>query len=415
MLGSGVFVTAPLAVELAGTAAILSLALAGLLAFANALGSAQLAASHPVSGGAYEYGYVYASPELGWTAGWLFLIAKSASAATALLGFAEYARMLAPETPWFGRVPVAFLAGFVLTILVASGVRRSTRANTVLIAVPLAALGVFVVVALASSGAETFTRLTPFFPAEQSAASGAASTLRAAALFFVAYTGYGRIATMGEEVHEPGRTIPRAITVTVIASFLLYAAVVVAAIGAVGVERVSTSASSAAPLGEVARDFAGPWLSHFVTAGAACALLGVSLNLLLGLSRVLLAMARRGDAPAPVGVINAARTSAPIAVLTVGVLVGLLVLVGDVRTTWSLSAFTVLVYYAINNFCALRLSDEQRLYPRWISTAALAGCLSLAVWVDWRSSATGLSLIAIGLVWRVFFRAWTARRRAARG
>src|SRR5690606_21506658 len=88
--GTGVFVSLGLAAGSAGPAVVAAVAIAAFVALCNALSSAQLAARHPVSGGTYEYGYTYLSPAAGFTAGWMFLCAKSASAATAALGFAGY-------------------------------------------------------------------------------------------------------------------------------------------------------------------------------------------------------------------------------------------------------------------------------------------------------------------------------------
>ena len=88
ILGTGVFVSLAIAAGITGPSVILAIVLAAGLALCNALSSAQLAAAHPISGGTYEYGYKYLSPRLGFTAGWLFLCAKTASAATAALGFA---------------------------------------------------------------------------------------------------------------------------------------------------------------------------------------------------------------------------------------------------------------------------------------------------------------------------------------
>jgi APA family basic amino acid/polyamine antiporter len=90
MVGAGVFVSIGIAAGIAGPAVLLAIALAAVVATCNALSSAQLAASMPVSGGTYEYGYAYLTPWLGFTAGWMFLCAKTASAATAALGFAGY-------------------------------------------------------------------------------------------------------------------------------------------------------------------------------------------------------------------------------------------------------------------------------------------------------------------------------------
>ena len=129
------------------------------------------------------------------------------------------------------------------------------------------------------------------------------------------------------------------------------------------------------------------------------AMLGVLLNLILGLSRVLLAMGRRGDMPARLASLNQAATTPPAAVIVVGAVVLALALIGDVKTTWSFSAFTVLIYYALTNLAALKLEPHERLFPRFVSWTGLISCIFLAFWIEWRVWATGLALIAAGLAW----------------
>src|SRR5690606_14233512 len=89
-----------------------------------------------------------------------------------------------------------------------------------------------------------------------------------------------------------------------------------------------------------------------------------------------------------------------LAVVLVSVVIAGLVLLGDVKTTWSFSAFTVLVYYALTNLAALRLSDEERLYPRVVPWGGLNAGLFLGCWVDMQVWMTGRGLIGVGLLWR---------------
>jgi APA family basic amino acid/polyamine antiporter len=155
----------------------------------------------------------------------------------------------------------------------------------------------------------------------------------------------------------------------------------------------------AAPLTLAAREMGMPRLAWLVAAGAAAAMLGVLLNLLLGLSRVLLAMGRRGDMPEVLARLNKAKTTPWAAVLAVGAVIAGLTLIGNVKTTWSFSAFTVLIYYAIANLAALRMPKELRLFPAWIPAAGLLSCLFLAFWVEARIWLAGLALGGVGLVW----------------
>lgn len=400
IVGTGIFVSVGLAAGVAGPAVIFAVLAAALPAALNALSSAQLAASHPVSGGTYEYGYEYLTPALGFTAGWVFLLAKSASAATAALGFAGYA--LAAFGISGARFRVALAAGVVglLTAVVAGGMRRSNRANAAIVSCTLLALLSFVVAGLPAA-LETGSLHFRAVPREV----GIDDLMHATALMFVAYTGYARIATLGEEIRDPAHSIPRAILWTLLATTVLYVAVVTVAVAAVGVDALAAAtAGAAAPLQIVARGFAIPHVDRLVAIGAITAMGGVLLNLLLGLSRVLLAMGRRGDMPRALAEVNAREGSPRRAVIATGAGIATLALVGSVEATWSFSAFTVLVYYALTNLAALRLPADRRRYPRAVPAAGLVCCLGLAFWVEPRIWLTGLTLIALGLAWHFLAR-----------
>lgn len=405
MIGTGVFVSIGIAAGVAGPSVVLAIVVAGAVATCNALSSAQLAASHPVSGGTYEYGYRYLNPALGFTAGWVFLWAKSASAATAALGFAGYClTLLGRDLAAMPALAVGAVALF--TILVLAGIRRSSAANTAIVAVTLLSLVAFVAFGLPRALANGTDSSSPLWPSAQS--GGSSAFLYATALMFVAYAGYARIATLGEEVTKPTRTIPRAIVVTLAISGLLYIAVAIAAIGSVGAARFAgSSGAQTTPLEIAANAMDAPPLAVLVSVGAITAMLGVLLNLILGLSRVVLAMGRQGDLPPMFGRVSASGRAPAAAVIAVGVLIAGLAAIGSVEIAWAFSAFTVLVYYALTNLAALRLPPEQRLYPRWVAIAGLAACLFLAFWVPVAVWAAGLALIAAGLIWKaVMPRLW---------
>ena len=413
ILGTGVFVSIGVAAGVAGPLVIVAIALAAAVATCNALSSAQLAASHPVSGGTYEYGYKYLTPTLGFSAGWMFLCAKSASAATAALGFAGYlfnAMGHAEPQRWM-LVSLACATVVVFVLVVVRGIRQSNRVNIAIVSVTVGTLLLFVVCGLPRAFSEGRANLTDL--GDTAAATDLwPALMQATALMFVAYTGYGRIATLGEEVREPRRTIPRAIGLTLWSSAGLYIAVAVVAIAAVGAASLGTAArTQAAPLEAAARLFNVPGIHVVVAIGAMTAMLGVLLNLLLGLSRVLLAMGRRRDMPGLTGRLNAAGTTPTVAVIVVGGIVLGLAMVGNVKTTWSFSAFTVLIYYAITNAAALRLSASDRLYPAWVSWLGLISCLGLAFAVERHIWLIGLAVLGAGLLW--FAVADRLRRRRA--
>jgi APA family basic amino acid/polyamine antiporter len=391
IIGTGVFVSIGIAAGIAdGGGVVLAIIAAAAVATCNALSSAQLAANHPVSGGTYEYGYRYLNSWLGFSAGWMFGCAKTASAATAALGFAGYLlNAMGQDSRWLVLVAIATVTAF--TVVVLSGIRLSNRVNIAIVSLTLTSLAAFVV---AGAPLISLNRLQ--------VAAEPLPLLHATALMFVAYTGYGRIATLGEEVRVPHATIPRAIVTTLFVSAAVYIAVAVVGVGAAGADRLARAAvEEAAPLEVVARDF--PWRVHGLVAfGAMTAMLGVLLNLLLGMSRVLLAMGRRGDMPR-------ATANVSVAVVVTGIAIAALAAMGSVKTTWTFSAFTVLVYYAITNAAALRLRDDERLFSRWWARVGLVACLSLAFAVEWRVWAAGLGLLLVGLVWH----SWRRRVRAS--
>ena len=414
MVGTGVFVSLGFGAEVAGPAVVLAIALAALIATLNGLSSAQLAASHPVSGGTYEYGYRYLTPQLGFVAGWTFLCAKTASAATAALGLAGYVLSALGINAAIWHMLLALGAVFVITRLVLSGVRRSNAVNTAIVAITLFALLLFVTSALPAAIDSGRAHFVPFFaPATPGGGEGAGppaegplkGVLHATALLFVAFTGYGRVATLGEEVREPRRTIPRAILLSLLASMALYIAVGAVGIGSVGASRFAAATREAgAPLESIAFALDLPAARWVLAIGAVTAMLGVLLNLILGISRVLLAMGRRGDMPASFAALDSEGKTPTTAVILTGMAIAALVLFGNIRTIWSFSAFTVLVYYAVTNLAALRLPSGERRYPRVIAVVGLLGCLFLAFWVERAVWASGLAITGVGLIWHAIAR-----------
>jgi basic amino acid/polyamine antiporter, APA family len=411
ILGSGVFVSLSLAAGSTGPAIVLAVLVAALVAACNGLSSAQLAANHPVSGGTYEYGHRFLTPRLGFIAGWLFVCAKSASAATAALGLAGYALQMLGHGSGGGKLPLAMAAVALLTVLVLAGARRTSLVNTLIVLFTLTALSALVVACVPSAIAQEAHTFTPFFRGE-GPLNASRGFLEACALMFVAYTGYGRIATMGEEITEPQRNIPRAIMITLFVSLVIYAAVALSAVTTVGASDFAAAGiQSAAPLEYVAGHSAWPHVSKLVAIGAITAMLGVLLNLILGLSRVVMAMGRRGDLPPMFARIDN-RGRAPVAaVVLTAIVIGGLACLGNVKATWSFSAFTVLTYYALTNLAALRLDRGQRLYPRLLMWLGFFACLFLAFWVEPIYWMVGLGVMVAGLAWREVYR-WASRGEA---
>lgn len=390
VVGAGLFAVLGVGAGLAGPALVVALLLAGLAATCNGLSAAELAARFPQSGGTYESAYRLLGPWAGFSAGWLFVVSKSAAGATAALGLGS---ALAAAVPWLDARATAVGACALLTGANLLGVRRAGLLNRLIVGTVLVTLAAFLA---AGVGAWDAANWEPFAP------RGLAGIAEAAAVMFFAYTGYARVATLGEEVRDPVRTIPRAILWTLGLSITLYVAVAAVAIGAVG---AGALAGDSAPLWRAAPPGARP----LVTLGAVAAMAGVLLGQILGVSRVWLAMARRGDAAAALARVGRRSGVPSRGVLLTGALTAGGAALGGIQATASLSAFAILVYYALTNLAALRLTGAEKRFPRAVSWLGLGLCLALAAALPWDAVAGGVGLLAAGWALRA------ARRRDRRG
>ncbi len=385
MVGAGVFVAVGPAANAAGNALWVGLIVAALVAYCNATSSAQLAALYPQSGGTYVYGRERLGPFWGFLAGFGFTIGKLASCAAMAMTFASYA---APE--WSR--PLAIGAVLALTALNLFGIQKSARATRVIVAVVMTTLLV-VIAALLTGPSLDATRLWPLHGASPH------GVLQAAGFLFFAFAGYARLATLGEEVIEPRRTIPRAIPIALGITLAIYAGLALVVLSA-----VSTDALADAPAPLVAAlDAAGrSSLAPVVRVGAVVASLGVLLSLLLGLSRTIFAMASNGDLPRGFAVVDERYRVPRRAEIAVGLVVVGAVAVADLRASIGFSSFAVLVYYAITNASALTLAPHERRWPRWIAGLGLVGCAVVALSLPLESVAAGAGLFVVGAgSWRI--------------
>lgn len=389
IIGAGIFVVTGVAAAIAGPALIASLVLAAFAATCNALSSAELAARYPQSGGTYEYGYQLLGPWRGFVAGWMFLASKMSAAGVVALGLGAYTNALLPSISPRVLAVVAILA---FTALNYFGVQRTSRVNLTIVATSIASLVLFCAI-----GARAFRieNVQPFAP------NGTRGLLEAAAILFFAYTGYARIATLGEEVRDPRRTIPRAILITLLSSATLYIVVATIAVGVIGAAGL---ANQPAPLAIAATAAGGQSLATILSIGAMAAMLGVILSQILGMSRMVFAMARRGDLPATLAAVHPRFAVPHRAVLAIGFGAALIAATGTLRSVAATAAFAILIYYAIANWAALRLSPADRLYSPIVPVLGLPICALLALSLDVRVMLTGVAVLAVGVVVRVIVR-----------
>jgi APA family basic amino acid/polyamine antiporter len=356
------------------------------VAFCNATASAQLAAQYPTSGGTYVYGRERLGPWWGFLAGWGFVIGKTASCAAMALTFAAYA------VPPAWQRPVAVAAVVALAAVNYRGVTRTARLTRIIVVIVLLALAVVVAAGLLGGQADP-SRLTAGLVGE----GGLYGLLQSAGLLFFAFAGYARIATMGEEVRDPQRTIPRAIVIALAGAVAVYVVVAITVLLALGPDRLAVSR---APLADVVAVSSWGWAVPVVAVGGAAAALGALLALISGVGRTALAMARQSDLPRWLGAVHPRFQVPHRAEIALAAIVCVLVLTVDVRAVIGFSSFGVLLYYLIANIAAFTQSAEQRRYPHWLQLLGAAGCLLLVATLPWTTIAAGAAVFAVGVGYR---------------
>ncbi|HSO70222.1 MAG TPA: APC family permease [Arachnia sp.] len=385
MVGAGVFAVWAPAARAAGGALLLGLVLAAVVAWLNATSSAQLAAQYPSAGGTYLYGRERLGEWPGFLAGWSFVVGKTASVAAMAMTLAAY---LAPEG-W--RVPVAIAAVWLMVGVNLLGVTRTAKAALVLAGLAILSLSVTLALGWSESSGPIADLVT--LP---SGASGWYGVLQSAGLLFFAFAGYARVATMGEEVRDPRRTIGRAIVTALLIVLVLYALVGVSLLLLVGDEAL---AASTAPLALLVGDH--PVALVALQIGAVAAVGGALLGLLSGIGRTWLAMSREGDLPRFFDHTHP-RTLVPHRIeLTIGAVLTVILLVADLRGAIGFSSFGVLLYYFVANVAAFTQAQPERRYARVWQVLGAVLCLMLVVTLPWQSIVGGFLVLAAGAAWRL--------------
>ena len=395
MIGAGVFAAFAPAAAAAGGALLIGLAIAAVVAFCNATSSAQLAAQYPQSGGTYLYGRARLGEWPGFLAGWSFLIGKTASCAAMATTFAYYA------APASYAKPVAVLAIVAIATVNYLGVTRTAALTKVIVTLVLSVLTVSVVIGLTAADRHSTSTTDNLAP------HGWYGVLQSAGLLFFAFAGYARIATMGEEVTNPKRTIPRAIIIALTGALAVYVAVAVTLLVVLGPDDL---ASSTAPLVDLVTRAGQSWAAPLVRFGAAAASLGALLALMTGIGRTTLAMARNHDLPHFLSAVHPRFAVPHRAEISLAVVVIVLVVSIDLRAAIGFSSFGVLLYYLVANIAAYTQTADDRRYPRAAQVLGVVGCCVLIFTLPATSIVAGVAVLVVGAAYRLGTSA--VRRRA---
>ncbi|GAY08511.1 putative amino acid transporter [Pseudonocardia sp. N23] len=372
MLGAGVFAAFSPAAAAGGSWLLLAVAIAAVTAFCNAASTADLAVAHPESGGGYVYTRERLSPGTGRLAGVSFLVGKVSSAAAAAGVFGTY---VLPAHP----VICAVVVIVVVSAMTIAGVRWSPGTAWLLVGGTLAVLAVVVVVGLLGPGGSTGVSASPVSdsPVPVQVVTGPWGAVTAAGIVFFAFAGYSRVATIGEELRDPDRSLRRAVVISFAVVTVTYVAVAGALLVGLGVDRL---AAERAPLVALVDTGQAPALGVLVRIGAAVASGAALLSVLVTTSRTMREMAKRGELPRVFARVGSRQNPWPADVAGAVLAIVVAILAGPVAAI-ALSACATLVHYALINVAALRLPRARRRWPVWTSLLGVVLCVGLAVFL----------------------------------
>ena len=366
VIGAGIFVALGPAVGYAGPAVVVSMVVAGIVAFFAAISFAELGSAIPKEGGTYQYAYEMINPFVGFISGCMWLFAQTVAGSAVCIGLASYLIGLVPYLTnhmlfFSTRITifshsysysistlniVAVSAALILTALNLRGIKQSARVNNVLVVTKILILCFFIIVGAFHVNASNYSDFAP---------NGLFGILQGAGLIFFAYLGFGRIAALGEEVKNPKRTLPLAIFLALGASMILYIATGFIATGLVNYKILGLSSS---PLAEAAKATGSYSVFAIVSFGALVATISVLLTNLLGLSRVSFAMARNGQFPKALSKINPKIGTPYLSILLTGSLMAVLAFFLDLRQAVAVTSFSMLATHIILHSSAIRLRKK---------------------------------------------------------
>ncbi len=349
IIGAGIFVISGLAAGLAGPSAILAIAIAAFASILTGLSFAELAHLYAREGGNYEYSREVLGEYAGFVAGFIWIVATIISGAAVSLSFGSY--FLSIFRLNMSSTEIAAVLIVLISIVNYFGIKDSERIGLALVVINIVILLAFVIVGIFFIKPSNYV---PFMP------HGFSGLLAATAFIFFAYTGFARVTMLGEEIERPKRTIPKAIIYSIAISAFVYLLVMFVLVGMLPYTSIERSQSPLFLAMYSATHNA--LISYTIAVGALLATLNVDLMMVLGLSRVVFAMARDKVLPKALASIN--KHGAPDAAIAVSAVVMLLsIFLISFKQIVSLSNAAALTSYTIANIAAIKLSIARKNKP----------------------------------------------------
>ena len=363
MIGAGLFNNIAPTAKISSYGSILGLLLASTLAIANASSSAQLSSLFPKTGGTYLYANEVLGKPYAVTAGTVFIIGKTISCVAIALTVGNYI------SPVYGK-EIGVILCLLVFLLSFSGIHKTAEIAKWFVWIIFGLL-LFYAVSIISTPEVNLS--IPIFES-----ASVDNILLSASIWFFAFTGYSRLATFGEEIKNPREIIPTAIFTGLGVTIFLYFVITWLTLSIISPEFIMNSNTPLLVAMDVSRfsEF-----SFLIVFASSIAMVSVFLALMPGISRIYVALSRDKILPNAFSKIHKKFNSAYFSegFVFISVIVGIYSF--DVVRSIELSSFFILIYYAITNFCVIKLEKSDRLYSVTIAVYGMIMCLLLALYL----------------------------------
>ena len=363
MIGAGLFNNIAPTAKISSYSSILGLLLASTLAITNASSSAQLSSLFPKTGGTYLYASEVLGKPYAVTAGTVFIIGKTISCVAIALTVGNYI------SPVYGK-EIGVILCLLVFLLSFSGIHKTAEIAKWFVWI---IFGLLLFYAVSIISTPDINLSIPIFES-----ASVDNILLSASIWFFAFTGYSRLATFGEEIKNPREIIPTAIFTGLGVTIFLYFGITWLTLSIISPEFIMNSNTPLLVAMDVSRfsEF-----SFLIVFASSIAMVSVFLALMPGISRIYVALSRDKILPNAFSKIHKKFNSAYFSegIVFISVIIGIYSF--DVVRSIELSSFFILIYYAITNFCVIKLEKSDRLYSVTIAVYGMIMCLLLALYL----------------------------------